>query len=280
MTVEALPQSFQPSRMRLWYDARDFRSQSQFNGFEARQFQWGQWRCVFGYESWEQDDADAVLAFLEKHRTDLPFTVYDPARLVPRGAARNSQGVVNNTKVVGAGAAGDINFGSVGTIQNTSGGLDVFSEGQRIKITGASEAANNKTVTTVTVAPTLITVAESLTTEIASSATLMGYQSGREIVTDGWPNSTAIFLPGDLFGFGTAGGVYRITDTITSDGSGNATLKFAQVIAGSLSPEDNDTIVCEQVPFTMVVDRVAIPETTPPALYSWEVELKEYRGAL
>lgn len=276
---DALPQAYQPSSMKLWYEAQDFRAVSKFNGFEQRAYQWGQWRAILRYEGWERAEADELIAFIESKRTDLPLTFYDPSHRTPRGAAVNGQGLVKNDVVTGAGTSNDIRFtAATKTIQKSGNGLDVFSAGQRIKITGAAQAGNNKTVTALTVAPSLITVAETLVDEASSAATLNGYQTGTSLKTDGWPNNTVIFKAGDLFGLGTRGSVHRITGTITSNGSGLATLTFAQPIAAAMSPEDNDTIIATDVPFTMVVERMIVPDVSPPVIFDFEIELKEYRG--
>jgi hypothetical protein len=63
-------------------------------------------------------------------------------------------------------------------------------------------------------------------------------QTGSSLITDGWPNSTAVLKAGDYF---TVNGEYKmITADVTSDGSGNATLSFAPALRSS--PADNDPI--------------------------------------
>jgi len=65
-----------------------------------------------------------------------------------------------------------------------------------------------------------------------------GAQSGKTLLTDGWPNNTSVLKKGDYF---TVNNEYKmITADITSDGSGNATLSFSPRLRSS--PADNASI--------------------------------------
>lgn len=58
-----------------------------------------------------------------------------------------------------------------------------------------------------------------------------GSQTGVSLITDGWPNSTAILKAGDYF---TVNGEYKmVTADVSSDGSGNATISFAPALRNS-----------------------------------------------
>jgi len=64
-------------------------------------------------------------------------------------------------------------------------------------------------------------------------------QSGRTLLTDGWTaNQANLLLPGDYFGVGTQ--LLVITDPISSDSGGNATLKFEAPLRSI--PADNAVI--------------------------------------
>ena len=67
-------------------------------------------------------------------------------------------------------------------------------------------------------------------------------QTGNSILTDGWPNNTAVLKAGDLVRLGALLPVFEVRDDVTSDGSGNATLVLnPRIIAGG-SPPDNAVI--------------------------------------
>lgn len=58
-----------------------------------------------------------------------------------------------------------------------------------------------------------------------------GSQTGSSLITDGWPNSTAILKAGDYF---TVNGEYKmVTADASSNGSGEATISFAPVLRAS-----------------------------------------------
>jgi hypothetical protein len=65
-------------------------------------------------------------------------------------------------------------------------------------------------------------------------------QTGNEVLTDGWTvSATGILLAGDYIQIGT--GLYKILEDVTSDGSGNATLKIFPRLA--TSPADNQSVI-------------------------------------
>jgi hypothetical protein len=62
-----------------------------------------------------------------------------------------------------------------------------------------------------------------------------GGQTGRSIVTDGWPNSTTVLFAGDYVTIGDQ--LLQLTANVTSNGSGVATLAFEPPIRKA--PADN-----------------------------------------
>ena len=65
-----------------------------------------------------------------------------------------------------------------------------------------------------------------------------GSQTGTSVLTDGWTNSTLVLKAGDFISFGSE--LKRVTQDVTSDGSGNATINFVPQIRSS--PSDNGPI--------------------------------------
>lgn len=68
-------------------------------------------------------------------------------------------------------------------------------------------------------------------------------QTGNELVTDGWTNSTTgILKAGDYIqlGSGSSAQLYKVLDDVNSDGSGNATLTIYPDLRSA--PSDNATI--------------------------------------
>ena len=64
-------------------------------------------------------------------------------------------------------------------------------------------------------------------------------QTGNSLITDGWPNSTAILKRGDLISLPN-NELKMITADVSSDGSGNATLSIIPEI--HTSPSNNDAL--------------------------------------
>lgn len=78
-----------------------------------------------------------------------------------------------------------------------------------------------------------------------------GSQTGRSLVTDGWPNSTAVLKAGDVLKIQNTTKIYMVTSDVTSDGSGNATISIEPALVSS--PADNETITITNVPFTVAL---------------------------
>lgn len=70
-------------------------------------------------------------------------------------------------------------------------------------------------------------------------------QTGRSVVTDGWPNSTAILKAGDFVTFAGDYKVYMVTADVSSDGSGDATLTIEPAL--EVTPDDDAAITCSGV---------------------------------
>lgn len=69
-------------------------------------------------------------------------------------------------------------------------------------------------------------------------------QTGNTLVTDGWtPNQQGALLPGDYIQLGTGASskLHMVTNTVNSDGAGNATLEIVPALRSS--PADNAPIV-------------------------------------
>lgn len=63
-------------------------------------------------------------------------------------------------------------------------------------------------------------------------------QTGRSLITDGWPASTTVLYGGQFVTIGNQ--LLQLTNNIVSDASGNATITFAPAIR--VSPADNAAI--------------------------------------
>lgn len=79
-------------------------------------------------------------------------------------------------------------------------------------------------------------------------------QIGTSVVTDGWSNSTLVLKAGDFISFN--GELKRVTEDLTSDGSGNGTINFVPKIR--TSPSDNATITVSScsVPMRLTVNNI------------------------
>lgn len=81
-------------------------------------------------------------------------------------------------------------------------------------------------------------------------------QSGYSLITDGWPNSTAVLKAGDWI---QAGGLLRmVVADATSNGSGEATLDISPGIGPGQAPADNAAITTTNPKgkFRLIDDRV------------------------
>lgn len=110
-------------------------------------------------------------------------------------------------------------------------------------------------------------------TSTAVIATVMGAsQTGRALTVQRLPTATInIFLVGDYFTL--EGVLYRLTEDIDSDGSGQATLAFEPAL--KTSPADNAQLLFENTTTTCrLVSNVAAWETdhlkTGPISFAWE----------
>ena len=86
-------------------------------------------------------------------------------------------------------------------------------------------------------------------------------QTGWDITTDGWPNSTGVVAGGDIIQFAGQWRVHRCRSGSNSDGAGNATLWLTSPIAAADSPADNAAISLTG-DFNYLV-RIAAPPIVP-----------------
>jgi len=100
-------------------------------------------------------------------------------------------------------------------------------------------------------------------------------QTGKVVLTDGWPNATTVLKAGDIISFGTNGSkVYRVTADVTSSGTGTATLNiFPDLVS---SPSDNATINYSGVLFNCVLkNKIMKYSTNEDNIYSYSISLVE-----
>ena len=87
-------------------------------------------------------------------------------------------------------------------------------------------------------------------------------QTGTSLITDGWPNSTAILKAGDLITGTTTTTVYEQTVDVSSDGSGNATLTLNPPIFTGGELDNNAAIVVTATAvFTAIIIDLSIQES-------------------
>lgn len=67
-----------------------------------------------------------------------------------------------------------------------------------------------------------------------------GGQTGTSLVTDGWPNGTAILKAGDWIQVEADPKVYMVTEDVSSDGGGNATIELTPALR--MAPADNASL--------------------------------------
>lgn len=86
-----------------------------------------------------------------------------------------------------------------------------------------------------------------------------GSQTGSTVTTDGWPNGTVVLKAGDFVQFAGNTKVYGVTQDITSNGSGEATISIDPQLLSS--PADNAAITISSIPFTVAFseDTLALP---------------------
>lgn len=92
-------------------------------------------------------------------------------------------------------------------------------------------------------------------------------QTGTSIITDGWPNSTAILKQGDYIKFNNE--LKRVAADVSSDGSGNATITFQPPIR--TSPANNAPITVHNPPGTLAT--VPMMLTTSLQNLEWSLNL-------
>ena len=99
-------------------------------------------------------------------------------------------------------------------------------------------------------------------------------QTGTSLITQAWQASTLIFKAGDVFKCNGHNKVYMITEDITSDGLGNATLKFQPPLVQS--PVDLEDLTVTNVPFKVqLMSDLSKYSLTKPILYDFSVEFIE-----
>lgn len=101
-----------------------------------------------------------------------------------------------------------------------------------------------------------------------------GSQTGNELETSGWDNNQSeLFLPGDYFEVN--GELKLITDTISSDGTGNATLVFEPPLRKS--PPALDPIIVDEPKalFMLEDDKQSSWQLSAPIIYSYSISAVE-----
>jgi hypothetical protein len=98
-------------------------------------------------------------------------------------------------------------------------------------------------------------------------------QTGRSLITDGWPASTLIFSKGDLIQLEDTGEVYQATADETSSAGGECTIDLGQYIR--TSPADNEDVIINPAQFLVRLDRPATIAIIPPSIYSISAEMSE-----
>ena len=99
-------------------------------------------------------------------------------------------------------------------------------------------------------------------------------QTGRSVVTDGWNADTVVFKAGDFVKLAGNDKVYMITSDIQSNGSGQATLAIEPALVAS--PANNETVVAENIPFTVALTGgVQEFATGTTGLFAYDVDFEE-----
>lgn len=119
------------------------------------------------------------------------------------------------------------------------------------------------------------------------SATSLGLvrtagQTGKTLLTDGWPLNTLIFKRGDVFTVQSSGEHFQVDANVTSsdgtevggDGTGRASILISPPIRDS--PTDNTPILIgAQATIKVRLDRAVVPPVSVPLLYTFSVEMSE-----
>lgn len=96
-------------------------------------------------------------------------------------------------------------------------------------------------------------------------------QSGRSLVTDGWPISTTVLYAGQFVTIG--GQLLQLTDDIVSNSSGQATINFEPAIR--VKPSDNDEIEFKAPYALMYFTEDPSYSVEPGLVYSLSFNLRE-----
>lgn len=78
-------------------------------------------------------------------------------------------------------------------------------------------------------------------------------QTGRSVLTRGWPASTIILEPGDFLKFGSHSKVYIARERVTSDSSTRATIPIEPAVQLSGGLANFDSITTHNIPFTVAL---------------------------
>jgi len=98
-----------------------------------------------------------------------------------------------------------------------------------------------------------------------------GSQTGKTLVTAGWPSNTLVFKTGDVVELST-GQVVRMNANITSTGTA-ATLTFSQMLRQS--PANGSAVTVVNPKFTVLLNRPVQVGISVPTLQSFSVEMRE-----
>jgi hypothetical protein len=112
-------------------------------------------------------------------------------------------------------------------------------------------------------------------------------QTGYLLVTNGWAASTAVLKAGDVFTIAGLPWVYDVTEDVTSDGSGNATIPLNPPLLGNTatsSPVTGAAITINSTPgavtYTAMIDSLDMPQAGggPGYYQGCRVGFREVRG--
>ena len=96
-------------------------------------------------------------------------------------------------------------------------------------------------------------------------------QTGSSVTTDGWPGTTTVLKAGDFVQFDGSTKVYGVTQDVTSDSGGNATITIDPQLLSS--PANNAAITITSIPFTVAFSDDTL-ELPIDALFLSSVEIK------
>lgn len=96
-------------------------------------------------------------------------------------------------------------------------------------------------------------------------------QTGRSLITDGWPNSTTVLYAGQFVTIGNQ--LLQLTADVTSNGSGQATIQFEPPIR--ISPADNAAIEFKNPYCLMYMADQPSLSVEPGYIYNLSFSLRE-----